>query len=75
MSEEMKQRTWQDFALVQNMGIRGFPALLLRQDEQWHLLSQGYQPLDVLDPALRKWLEQQEGDQAQGLYCEVGKPC
>jgi putative protein-disulfide isomerase len=39
------------------LGIAGFPTLLAERNGQLALLTNGYQPLDVLAPLLGRWLE------------------
>ncbi|MES2818054.1 MAG: DsbA family protein [Pseudomonadota bacterium] len=51
-----------DFAWVQDLGIAGFPTLLAERNGQLALLTNGYQPLDVLAPLLGRWLERASHD-------------
>jgi putative protein-disulfide isomerase len=46
-----------DVSWVQDLGIAGFPTLLAERNGQMALLTNGYQPLDVLQPLLGRWLE------------------
>ena len=46
-----------DFTWVQDLGIAGFPTLLAERNGQLALLTNGYQPLEVLAPLLGRWLE------------------
>ena len=46
-----------DFSWVQDLGIAGFPTLLAERNGQLALLTNGYQPLEVLQPLLARWLE------------------
>ena len=46
-----------DFSWTQDLGIAGFPTLLAERNGQVALLTNGYQPLDVLQPLLARWLE------------------
>jgi putative protein-disulfide isomerase len=41
-SEELKQATRQDFAIVQRWGINGFPTLLVVHEDELHLVASGY---------------------------------
>ena len=41
-SESIKDTTRNDFALVQEWGIRGFPTLLIVREERPHLVAPGY---------------------------------
>lgn len=56
-SQAMVDATAADFAWVQDLGIAGFPTLLAERDGQLALLTNGYQPLEVLSPLLGRWLE------------------
>ena len=56
-SQAMQDATAADFTWVQDLGIAGFPTLLAERDGQLALLTNGYQPLEVLSPLLGRWLE------------------
>ena len=56
-SQAMQEATAADFTWVQDLGIAGFPTLLAERDGQLALLTNGYQPLEVLQPLLTRWLE------------------
>lgn len=58
-SEEIRTETWQDFAIAQNAGVRGFPCLIAGTDEQagYSLVTAGYQPAERVLPALRRFLQ------------------
>ncbi|MEO4046338.1 DsbA family protein [Pseudomonas sp. CAU 1711] len=56
-SPAMQAATAADFAWVQDLGIAGFPTLLAERDGQLALLTNGYQPLEALQPLLGRWLE------------------
>lgn len=56
-SVAMREATAADFAWVQDLGIAGFPTLLAERDGQLALLTNGYQPLEQLQPLLGRWLE------------------
>lgn len=57
-SEEMRNATLDDFHWVENLGIAGFPTLLAEAKGQFALLTNGYQPLEQLEPLLSRWLVQ-----------------
>ena len=46
-----------DFAWVDGLGISGFPTLLAEHKGQFALLTNGYQPLEQLQPLLGRWME------------------
>lgn len=56
-SLEQHAATRADFTWVQDLGIAGFPTLLAERNGQLALLTNGYQPLNVLAPLLGRWLE------------------
>ena len=56
-SAAQRAATAADFSWTQDLGIAGFPTLLAERNRQLALLTNGYQPLDVLQPLLTRWLE------------------
>lgn len=56
-SAEQRAATAADVSWVQDLGIAGFPTLLAERAGQLALLTNGYQPLEVLQPLLARWLE------------------
>ncbi|WP_028239066.1 DsbA family protein [Stutzerimonas azotifigens] len=56
-SAEARATTEADFTWVQNLGISGFPTLLAEHEGRLALLTNGYQPLEVLAPLLDRWLQ------------------
>ncbi|WP_425915002.1 DsbA family protein [Pseudomonas sp. GWSMS-1] len=59
-SVAQREATAADVSWAQNLGIAGFPTLLAERNGQLALLTNGYQPLDVLQPLLARWLERVE---------------
>lgn len=56
-NEEVTNRlTFADYNLSLQLGIRGFPSVVLRRDMEFEILTSGYQPLEVLEPFMRDWL-------------------
>jgi putative protein-disulfide isomerase len=55
-SEAMRARTLAHFAHARRAGVRGFPALILQQDTKLTPVSEGCQPLDVVDAAIEACL-------------------
>ena len=51
-TDEMRSETLQDFSRSREMGITGFPSVLLRNGEKLALLTAGYQPFENLDAPL-----------------------
>ena len=57
-SADTLSATAADFTWAQGLGIAGFPTLLAERNGQLALLTNGYQPLDRLQPLLGRWLQQ-----------------
>ncbi|ORL66190.1 DsbA family protein [Pseudomonas putida] len=57
-SGDTRAATAADFSWVQDLGIAGFPTLLAERNGQLALLTNGYQPLERLQPLLGRWLQQ-----------------
>ncbi|MFJ4353894.1 DsbA family protein [Pseudomonas sp. NPDC089428] len=57
-SHDIRAATSADISWVQDLGIAGFPTLLAERNGQLALLTNGYQPLDSLQPLLGRWLQQ-----------------
>ncbi|WNJ21001.1 DsbA family protein [Pontibacter sp. G13] len=55
-SEEMVKKTYEEFQLVQQLGINGFPAVIMIKDAQGYLLSRGYQPIEPIRQNIEKVL-------------------
>ena len=55
-SPEVQKETFKDFMSAQQLGIAGFPTLVLRDGQQLKALNRGYCGFDLLKPALDKWL-------------------
>jgi putative protein-disulfide isomerase len=47
-SDEMREATKGDFAIAQQWGIRGFPALIAEHGDHLHLVAQGFMPTEAL---------------------------
>lgn len=47
-----------DFQNARQMGINGYPSVILRKDEEYSLLSAGYQSFDALQEPIEEWLAQ-----------------
>jgi putative protein-disulfide isomerase len=60
-SEDYKKRTYEEFAYVQQMGVTGFPCLLLVQENQGYLLSRGYSPLESLKENIESVIDKLAG--------------
>lgn len=56
-SDEMAAATQADFRQARELGIGGFPSVVLRRGEQLALLTRGWAPLERIVPALAGWLD------------------
>ncbi|MEL6347991.1 MAG: DsbA family protein [Myxococcota bacterium] len=74
-----KKATWEDFTFARQMGISGFPTLLLSDDDQLALITRGYAPLDTLAEPIAAWLKQRDAQKqpalAQGAACDLDGNC
>ena len=48
-SDTMKEMVRKDFAFASEIGVNGFPTLLLEVDDVYHAISRGYAPFEVLN--------------------------
>jgi putative protein-disulfide isomerase len=55
-SESMKMLVRNDFQLASKLGVRGFPTLLLENEEGYHVISRGYAPFEILDKRVQSVL-------------------
>jgi len=55
--DETLKATRDNFLKAQEMGVRGFPTLMLEKDGELHLISNGYQSADVIIKKIRKIIE------------------
>ena len=57
--KETRLATGNDFSITQSTGIRGFPALVAGfEDKGLTAITVGYQSLDAIAPAIKRWLEE-----------------
>ncbi len=74
-SDQMKARAWKDFSEARSMGAAGFPTLLVRDGEEYGIVTRGYLSADRLLPALSDWLLDKYTAQGETLFCEPGTVC
>ena len=55
-SEAVRAKTRRHFAFAQQVGVRGFPTVVLGDARGYRLLTHGYRPFDVLRPLLEEWM-------------------
>jgi len=51
-----REETMKDFHWSREIGISGFPAMLVRDAQGYRALTLGYQPLEALEKPLEAWL-------------------
>jgi putative protein-disulfide isomerase len=54
---DVSEETWRDFAITQQAGVRGFPALIAGAGDgrEYALVTSGFQPAARIVPALAAW--------------------
>ena len=55
-SEEMKAAVRRDFEVAAEMGVRGFPTIILKKGEQYHLIANGYARSETMLATLKELL-------------------
>ena len=55
-SEVAKQKTRQHFQAAQQVGVSGFPTLVLQQGSDFEFIARGYRPLDALTSKIESGL-------------------
>ena len=70
-----KEETWAEFAWARQMGVSGYPTVLLRSGETWQVVTRGFMPADKLIPGLERWIEAELGPIGQGESCSVDGSC
>lgn len=64
-SDDMKQKTQQDFEFAHRLGVSGFPTVVVNDQNGYAYLTVGYQPYENLEPIIEAWLKDQlKRDQA-----------
>ncbi len=56
LSPDIRNETFRDFLIAKDMGVEGFPCLVVGQAEQYALVTSGFRPIDGMIEALEKWL-------------------
>ncbi|NNC91174.1 MAG: DsbA family protein [Acidimicrobiia bacterium] len=74
-SDDMRKRAWQDFAEARSYGATGFPTLIIRDGEEYGIITRGYLPADRLLPVLSDWLLTKYNESGEALFCEPGTVC
>ena len=56
-SQEVQEKTLQDFQFSRSLGVNGFPTLVAREDEAMAAVTMGFRPLGEIMPLLESWVE------------------
>lgn len=56
--EKYKQKTQDEFAFVQRLGVKGFPTLLFRDNQKLYALSRGYQAYEPLEEIMTQVIKE-----------------
>jgi putative protein-disulfide isomerase len=74
MSEESLAAAREDFAMARELGVLGFPTVLLRIDGKLQVLSRGYAGIDYFESALVHWVAGVQAASTNGA-CSLDAPC
>jgi len=74
-SDEMRKAAWRDFSEARALGANGFPTLLVRDGEEYGIVTRGYLSADRLLPSLSDWLLTRFVEEGEALFCEPGTVC
>jgi putative protein-disulfide isomerase len=56
LDPDVRNATFKDFLNTKQMGVEGFPCLLLSHADGYALVTSGYRPIDGMIPAIEKFL-------------------
>jgi putative protein-disulfide isomerase len=51
-----RHRTREHFRMARELGVNGFPTLVLQSDQTFHLIANGWQPQDQITTSINTWL-------------------
>lgn len=74
LSDGARTRAWEDFAEARELGVLGFPTVLLRIDGTMQVLSRGYATQEALDNQLTYWVEGKQPITADLGVCSIDDP-
>jgi len=74
-SDEAQRETWAQFQYSAQLGIRGFPALVLERDNELLLVTRGWQPWENIEQTLNQLTQTGATAPSAGESCEVGGEC
>ncbi len=74
-TDASRDAAWRDFGEARRLGIEGFPALVLRTEDGFVMVTRGFLPYADLEPALTRWLTDAYPTAIEGLVCAVDGDC
>jgi putative protein-disulfide isomerase len=74
-SDEARKAAWSDFAEARSYGATGFPTLIVRDGEEYGVVTRGYVAAEQLLPMLSEWLLTKYETAGEALFCEPGTVC
>jgi len=74
-SDESRKAAWDDFTEARSYGATGFPTLIVRDGEEYGVVTRGYVAADQLLPMLSEWLLTKYEATGEALFCEPGTVC
>ncbi len=74
-SDEWRKAAWRDFAEARSYGATGFPTLIVRDGEEYGVVTRGYVSAEQLLPMLSDWLLTKYETTGEALFCEPGTVC
>ena len=74
IADESRRAAWDDFAEARELGVAGFPTVLLQFNGGIQVLSRGYAGADYFDSALAHWVGGTQPAAADGA-CALDAPC
>jgi putative protein-disulfide isomerase len=49
-----KEKALEDFKLATNFGVTGFPSVILKKEDKYYLIAQGFVPFEQLDATIKQ---------------------
>lgn len=74
-SDEMRKAAWRDFTEARSLGANGFPTLVVRDGDDYGIVTRGFLSADRLLPMLSEWLLTKYVEEGEALFCEPGTVC
>lgn len=60
LSPDVRNATFKDFLSAKQMGVEGFPCLVIGDGSEYALVTSGYRPIDGMIEGIERWLAAQE---------------